>query len=156
MESIIFDFSGKGHGVSGEKLRLRKAFELANGKGKDFQVVIRPPKYPKTPKQLRGIYRLWSMIAPVLSEHSGEIYEAEDVKEIIKARYNFTKICHIPSSFSEDGECLGLKKVRMDRSLSSASTKELYDMIKLTEVFGAEMGVEDCFLESWESLSLAD
>lgn len=105
----------------------------------DFEVEIRLLKKSKSYKQLKGLYRLFGILLPYFKEWTGEYWDNEKIKELIKKRYGYTT---------------KFKGVEICKSLKDATMEDLIGIIKETEAFGAEMGVENCHLESQEMQEL--
>lgn len=106
---------------------------------KDFEIEIRDVKKVKSYKQLKGLYRLFTVLLPHFQEWTGEYWDNEKIKELIKKRYGYTT---------------KFRGVEICKSLKDAKMEDLIGIIKETEKFGAEMGVENCHLESWEMIEL--
>ena len=105
----------------------------------DFEIEIRPLKKAKSYQQLRGLYRLIGILLPHFQEWTGEYWDKEKIKELIKKRYGYTT---------------KFRGVEICKSCKDASMNDMIGMIKETEAFAAEMGIEGCYLESWEMIEL--
>lgn len=114
---------------------LRKEFHEWQDGDKDFQVTIELHKKSKTWQQLKGLYRLLEKICPVLREQTGMYFDVEKVKTIIKDEYGY---------YHE------YKGVKLYKSLKDASVNDMMAIIKTTEVFGQSLGIDDCYIKSYE------
>lgn len=119
----------------------RQVFAAKKDYKGDFEVEIRALKKAKSYKQLKGLYRLFGILLPHFKEWTGEYWDSEKIKELIKKRYGYT------SKF---------KGVEICKSLKDATMNDLIGIIKETEVFAAEMGVENCYLQSQEMTELLE
>lgn len=108
---------------------------------KSFEVEVRAIKKSKSYKQLKGLYRLFGILLPHFQEWTGEHWDNEKIKELIKKRYGYTT---------------RFKGVEVCKSLKDASMDDLIGIIKETEKFGAEMGIENCYLENQEMIELVN
>lgn len=120
---------------------------LAKDQRKNFQVKISPIEKNKTPKQLRGIHRLISVISKQLREWGNLEYTEEVVKEYIKRKTGFmTRLTTIKNKTERS-----IVDEIITKSFKHATLQELKDIISFTEAWGkGELGIEDCYLESQE------
>jgi len=84
-----------------QKKRIWGAFKVAlkawGTTGKDFEIVIREPEAERSPKALRGYWRLIGVITKHLNKTNLENWEGEDVSDMFKENIGFTyKIDKMP------------------------------------------------------------
>ena len=103
--------------------------------GTSFQFEVRELRRNKTHAQLRGFHRLLRILLPYFKEWTGEAWDEDAIKDLIKRRNGFVK---------------RFKGVEIARSCKTATIEEMTGLIKEAEIFAAEMGIENCFLESQE------
>lgn len=111
---------------------VRNLFYKAKERKKTLIVSI---KEDKTSRQLRGFHRLCGLIADFISESGGIACDKEMAKEYIKKQYGFIS---------------RYKGLDVCKSCKNASMEEMKDLIKTAEIFGAENGIEDCYLLPYE------
>lgn len=111
---------------------INKAIEQAETNQKSFYVEV---KQDKTSKQLKGFHRLLELIANHLSKETGEYWDIDKAKQLIKKQYGYISI---------------YKDTEICKSCKKATKEDMMGLIKTAEVFGAEMGIEDCYLKSFE------
>lgn len=101
--------------------------------GKSFSVRIGDVE--KTPKQLRGFYRLCGIVAPAMGESQGVLFDKEMVKEFVKQECNYCTMC---------------KGRIITKSLTKASREELNMLIERIIEIGESLGIKECKLTSYE------
>lgn len=99
-------------------LQVQISKELCNRlkMGKDFVVEF---KSNKTPKQLRGYWRLVGLIEPYCKEAFGGIFDKEMTSEMVKIRSDFVEKVKI-----------GREKVVLTKSLKNATKEDLMILIE--------------------------
>ena len=117
---------------------LERSIKFAQKQKKSFIVEIRRNK---TSGQLKGFHRLLGLIANFISQSEGKFCDIEFAKEMIKQEYGYINICN--------GYKLG-------KSCKNATIEDMIGLIKTAEVFGQNMGIEDCYLMSYEELELEE
>ena len=100
-----------------------------------FQVEIKKLAKKKTHAQLRGFHRLINILVPYFKDWTGQAWDEDSVKDLIKRRNGFVK---------------RFKGVEITKSCKDATLEEMTGLIKEVETFAAEMEVENCYLESQE------
>jgi hypothetical protein len=103
---------------------------------KDFRICLLTGDDPKTPAQLRGFYRLCTVLVPYIKEANGGGYmDVELVKELIKRRYGYFRV---------------ICGIEVTKSLKLAFKEDMIGLIMEAEKLGAELGAEDCILRNYE------
>lgn len=105
----------------------------------EYEIEVRELKKTKSSKQLKGFHRLVGILLPRFQEWTGEYWDSAKIKELIKKRYGYTT---------------KFKGVEICKSCKDATKDEMIGLIKETEMFAAEMGVENCHLENQEMIEL--
>jgi hypothetical protein len=121
------------------QVQTLKSMKYAKSHNKEFRVKFGGIDQEKTNPQLRGIHRLFSIIAKDFSREAGQIIPASQVKIMIKDEYGYFEDVNTKGGY-----------YRNYKSLEKATKQELADMIETTQVMGAKWGIEDCILTSAE------
>jgi hypothetical protein len=108
------------------------------GSGKDFFVSF---GNDKTPKQLRGFYRICNIIAPYMAESEGTFFDKDMVKQFVKQECNF---------------CCLVKGRSITKSLVFADREKMTAMIKRLYELGEFYEAKDFKLTSAEKQSLVE
>ena len=95
----------------------------------------------KTYKQLRGFHRLINILVSYFQEWTGENWDQEKVKDFIKFKNGFT---------------MKHKGVEVTKSCKDTTLKEMNGLIEEVIKFAAEMGIENCYLRSYEEEELIE
>lgn len=139
---MIFYFDKKNKSNwSGIEFSLQNLIKTALGSGHSFQIEVGKLAKKKTHAQLRGFHRLIRILVPHFKEWTGQAWDDDSIKDLIKRRNGYTK---------------RFKGVEITKSCKNASIEEMTGLIKEIEVFAAEMGIENCKLESREWRELED
>lgn len=121
------------------KSLLFDTLKLCFATTKDFSVQI--GDISRTPKQLRGFYRLCTILVPYFESEYGQFFDKDMVKEIVKQETNY---------------CTMIKGRIITKSLKQASKKELDLMIKKLYEAGDCYGIKDFELSSYEDKALIE
>lgn len=113
---------------------IDKSIEYCEKKNQSFYIKI---KQDRTSKQLKGFHRLLNQIADFLKKETGEYWDTEKAKQLIKKQYGYVS---------------RYRGVEICKSCKKASKEDMIGLIKTAEVFGAELGIEDCYLKSQEQI----
>ncbi|QOR55500.1 MAG: hypothetical protein ULS35scaffold63_57 [Phage 33_17] len=100
-----------------------------------FWVNISLGNQPKTNTQTKGFYKLCDILVNYFRELTGEYWDKNLIKEFIKKRVNYIKI---------------YQGIEVTKSLKEATKEDMIILIEEAQKLGAELGCENCFLESYE------
>lgn len=118
--------------ITAVQIGVRNLFYKAKERKKTLIVSI---KEDKTSRQLRGFHRLCGVIADFISDSDGIACDKEMAKEYIKRLNGFVFIC---------------REREVGKSCKNATMEEMKGLIETAQVFGAENGIEDCYLLPYE------
>lgn len=104
---------------------------------KPYTVIVQEFKESKTPSQLAGIHKLFSIIADNFSKEAGRIVSVETVKNLIKEEYGFFDSFYLGNDVN----------VKQYRSLKDCTLQEMQSIIEFTQSWAlTEWGIKDCVL----------
>jgi len=112
--------------VSYEYIQLKKDFTVTFG-------------IEKTAKQLKGFFRICSVLAPYFEESEGTFFDKDMVKEYVKQETNYV---------------IMVKGVKVSKSLTKASVKEMKAMIEKLYEIGAFFDAKGYELTSEEKKAM--
>ena len=115
---------------------LERSINYAQTQKKSFIVEIRRNK---TNAQLRGFHRLLGLIAQFRSESEGKFYSISHMKDLVKLEYGYFDV--------DRGE-------KIIKECKYATIEDMRGLIETATVFGTRMGIEDCYLMSYEEQEL--
>lgn len=141
--------------------------EIAEKTGNSFEVKFSKKKKDKSWEQIKGIHLLCTKLIPHLQKEHDAQYSLEDIKDYIKNEFGYMR----PSSKFEAAlmlKSIGIKLNESDRkkafafcktikqpkSFAEATWEEMIDLITRVEVWAAEKGWDDVYLESEEIKSM--
>lgn len=127
------------------QVQTLKSIKYAKSHNREFRVKFEGIEQEKTNPQLRGIHRLFSVIAKDFSKEAGQIVPPSQVKIMIKDEYGYFEDVNTKGGY-----------YRNYKSLEKATKQELADMIEITQVMGAKWGIENCVLTSSETRAMID
>ena len=125
------------------QVQTLKSIKYAKSHNREFRVKFKGIEREKTNPQLRGIHRLFSVIAKDFSKEAGQIVPPSQVKIMIKDKYGYFDDVNTKGGY-----------YRSYKSLEKATKQELADMIEITQVMGIKWGIEDCVLTSSETRAM--
>jgi hypothetical protein len=99
------------------------------------EIIIRKIKKAKTHRQLKGFHRLLKLIADYCRDQTGDYWDVEDAKQLIKHQYKYYKT---------KGDAV------IYLSCAKATKEDLMGLIKTAEKFGSEFNIPECYITSEE------
>lgn len=127
------------------QVQTLKSIKYAKSHNREFRVKFEGIEQEKTNPQLRGIHRLFSVIAKDFSKEAGQVIPPSQVKIMIKDEYGYFDDINTKGGY-----------YRSYKSLEKATKQELADMIEITQVMAVNWGIEDCVLTPNESKAFKD
>lgn len=127
------------------QVQTLKSIKYAKSHNREFRVKFEGIDQEKTNPQLRGIHRLFSVIANDFSKEAGQIVPPSQVKIMIKDEYGYFEDVNTKGGY-----------YRNYKSLEKATKQELADMIEITQVMGIKWGIENCVLTSSETRAMIE
>jgi hypothetical protein len=125
------------------QVQTLKSIKYAKSHNREFRVKFEGIEQEKTNPQLRGIHRLFSVIAKDFSKEAGQIVPPSQVKIMIKDEYGYFDDVNTKGGY-----------YRSYKSLEKATKQELADMIEITQVMGIKWEIENCVLTSSETRAM--
>ena len=127
------------------QVQTLKSIKYAKSHNREFRVKFEGIEQEKTNPQLRGIHRLFSVIAKDFSKEAGQIVPPSQVKIMIKDEYGYFEDVNTKGGY-----------YRNYKSLEKATKQELADMIEITQVMGIKWEIENCVLTSSETRAMIE
>lgn len=141
--------------------------ELSEKTGKAFEVKFSDKKEDKSWLQIKGIHQLCTKLIPHLSKEHHASYSLEDVKDYVKREFDYMrpstkfeaalmlKSIGIKLKEEEKKEAFAFcKKIKQPKSFADATKEEMIDLIKKVEVWAAEKGWPDVYLDDEEKRNM--
>lgn len=138
MPTIYFNGLDSADVTLEKKSDLKKIWQKFIYEDKDFVVEI---KENSTKKQLKGFFRIATLLAPYMQESFGIFFDKEMVKEFVKQEANF---------------CTMIKGRVITKSLTKATKEEMHLMIDKLYELGEFFNVKDYKLTSKEKEDLVE
>jgi hypothetical protein len=109
--------------------------------GKDFEVVVQDIQEKRSPKQLRGFWRLIDCIRDTLEER-GHFFFSDEIKDLMLEKAGHVKVIE------------GIKIVRSINGKSDTTKEEMKNIIESILNYAIEKGIHNCYLEEREKVEL--
>lgn len=109
--------------------------------GKDFEVVLQDMQEKRSPKQLRGFWRLIDCIRDSLEER-GHFFFSDEIKDLMLEKAGHVRVVE------------GITIVRSISNKSDTTKEDMRNIIDCILKYAIEKGIHNCYLEEREMVEL--